>query len=178
MEEKKDDLDIMLANKNKKDQQNKNEKVVDNPQVENVETPQTDTTNKKHKIIELNRYQVMSIVFASLLVVFILTVGIVLIVKNHKPPRTPLAELLTEENYNKIEEGQTLQQVTDIFGAGRQTSTSNNEIVYVWESNTGKYLVVTFTVVRDSDNKLVAGVVKEKGQSGIIVSADDTEVTQ
>ena len=120
----------------------------------------------------------MSIVFASLLVVFILTVGIVLIVKNHKPPRTPLAELLTEENYNKIEEGQTLKQVTDIFGAGRQTSTSNNEIVYVWESNTGKYLVVTFTVVRDSDNKLVAGVVKEKGQSGIIVSADDTEVTQ
>ena len=50
MEEKKDDLDIMLANKNKKDQQNKNEKVVDNPQVENVETPQTDPTNKKHKI--------------------------------------------------------------------------------------------------------------------------------
>lgn len=125
---------------------------------------------------KLNKYQIISIVCVSVMLALLLATGIYFIVKNNrdKAGSKPLAQILTETNYNKIEVGQTYKQVTDIFGAGRRTSSEvTDQVTYIWETNNGKVLVITFTATRDKNNKIVAGTVIEKSQIGIISNAEN-----
>ncbi len=141
----------------------------------NVEQPiaesNVQTETKKPKI-QLNRYQVISIICASLLVALALAVGIYFIVKNSeddKPPYTPPV-VLTVENYNSITEGMTYEQVFAILGEGKRFGNNNpGELSYTWQDNGDRLIVVTFTAedAQGGQGK-VPGTVISKNQIGII----------
>ena len=142
----------------------------------NVEQPIVESTNttKKPKI-QLNRYQVISIVCASLLVALALGVGIYFIVKKvqeeNVPPHTPPAVVLNETNYNQIAVGMTYEQVFALIGDGKRASNDNvNQLTYMWQDNGGRYIIVTFTAedAPAGQQGKVPGTVIEKNQIGVI----------
>ena len=142
----------------------------------NVEQPIVESTNttKKPKI-QLNRYQVISIVCASLLVALSLAVGIYFIVKKAQeedvPPHTPPAVVLNETNYNQIAVGMTYEQVFALIGDGKRASNANvNQLTYMWQDNGGRYIIVTFTAedAPAGQQGKVPGTVIEKSQIGVI----------
>ena len=142
----------------------------------NVEQPVVESTNttKKPKI-QLNRYQVISIVCASLLVALALAVSIYFIVKKAQeedvPPHTPPAVVLNAENYNQITVGMTYEQVFALIGDGKRASNDNiDQLTYMWQDNGGRYIIITFSAVDAPAGQQgkVAGSVLEKNQIGII----------
>lgn len=129
---------------------------------------------------KLNNYQILSIVCAALLVAIALGVGIYFIVKNAqenklKNPTTPaqIEEVLTEENYNKINVGMSYTEVFNILGEGkRQTNNDGNQTMnVVWEANNSKYIIVTFTTSKNDENEIVLGTVVEKMQLGVVANS-------
>lgn len=95
---------------------------------------------------KLEKFQILNIVLASCLVALALGIAIYFIVANH---RTPLKEVLTPENYEEITVGMSYDDVFDLLGSGkRMASTDSDEVTYVWQSNNGKMIVVTFSATR------------------------------
>ena len=137
----------------------------------NVTPAETKPTENKKPKIKLNRYQVISIVCASILVALSLGVGIYFIVKNkqnERKPREPLAVVLTLANYDLIMEGMTYSEVVEILGTGKQSpSAATGQISYAWEDNNGRYVAITFTATRNAQNQLVPGTVIDKAQLGL-----------
>ncbi len=131
----------------------------------NGEQPVATETKPEPK---LNKYQVMSIVFASLLALVIVGFVIYGAVKNY---RKPLEEVLTPENYAEIVVDMKYNDVVNLLGEGRRMGSEVNEVTYVWQSNNDKMIVVTFTGVKEN-GKLVPKVVKEKAQLNVIVEEE------
>lgn len=134
---------------------------------------------------KLNNYQILSIVCAALLVAIALGVGIYFIVKNAqenklKNPTTPaqIEQVLTEENYNKINVGMPYSEVFKILGAGKQQpSEIENTINIVWEANSNRYIIITFTTSKNDKDELVFGNVVEKMQLGV-VAEEQTQIAE
>lgn len=137
----------------------------------NVTPAEPKSTENKKPRIKLNRYQIISIVCASILVALSLGVGIYFIVKNkqnERKPREPLAVVLTMDNYNLITDGMSYSEVFDILGSGKQTpSPATGEISYTWADNNGRYIVITFEAEENAQGQLVPTIVKDKGQLGL-----------
>lgn len=126
---------------------------------------------------KLNVYQILSIVCAALLVAIALGVGIYFIVKEVQKnrPATPgiqIEKVLTEENYNKINVGMPYSEVFKILGAGKQQpSEIENTINIVWEANSNRYIIITFTTSKNDKDELVFGNVVEKMQLGVVANS-------
>lgn len=137
-------------------------------------TAETNTAETKKPKIQLNRYQIISIVCASLLVALALGVGIYFIVKAAKekdPGYTPPAVVLTADNYNQITNGMTYAEVFEILGSGkRSTNNEVGQLNYTWQDNSGHYIVITFTATAGTGENagLVPGIVISKAQIGIL----------
>ena len=137
---------------------------------------ENNTVNEQEKAPKrkLNVYQIVSIVCASLLVAIALGVGIYFIVKEvqkNRPatPGTQIEQVLTEENYNKINVGMPYSEVFKILGAGKQQpSEIENTINIVWEANSNRYIIITFTTSKNDKDELVFGNVVEKMQLGVV----------
>lgn len=137
---------------------------------------ENNTVNEQEKAPKrkLNNYQIVSIVCAALLVAIALGVGIYFIVKEvqkNRPatPGTQIEQVLTEENYNKINVGMPYSEVFKILGAGKQQpSEIENTINIVWEANSNKYIIITFTTSKNDKDELVFGNVVEKMQLGVV----------
>lgn len=137
---------------------------------------ENNTVNEQEKAPKrkLNVYQILSIVCAALLVAIALGVGIYFIVKEvqkNRPatPGTQIEQVLTEENYNKINVGMPYSEVFKILGAGKQQpSEIENTINIVWEANSNKYIIITFTTSKNDKDELVFGNVVEKMQLGVV----------
>ena len=141
---------------------------------------ENNTVNEQEKAPKrkLNVYQIVSIVCAALLVAIALGVGIYFIVKEvqkNRPatPGTQIEQVLTEENYNKINVGMSYTEVFNILGEGkRQTNNDGNQTMnVVWEANNSKYIIVTFTVSKNDKNEIVLGTVVEKSQLGVVANS-------
>ncbi len=141
---------------------------------------ENNTVNEQEKAPKrkLNVYQIVSIVCAALLVAIALGVGIYFIVKEVQKnrPATPgiqIEQVLTEENYNKINVGMSYTEVFNILGEGkRQTNNDGNQTMnVVWEANNSKYIIVTFTVSKNDKNEIVLGTVVEKSQLGVVANS-------
>ena len=137
---------------------------------------ENNTVNEQEKAPKrkLNVYHILSIVCAALLVAIALGVGIYFIVKEvqkNRPatPGTQIEQVLTEENYNKINVGMPYSEVFKILGAGKQQpSEIENTINIVWEANSNKYIIITFTTSKNDKDELVFGNVVEKMQLGVV----------
>lgn len=132
---------------------------------ENVEN----ATEKPKK--KLNKEQKLCIILAAVLVAFALGVGIYFIVQRVIALKndTPIEEVLTVENYNKITNGMTYEQVFAILGDGRRTvNTEEQTISYVWEANSSKYIVVNFSATKNAKNELVPVAVTSKAELGVL----------
>lgn len=137
---------------------------------------ENNTVNEQEKAPKrkLNVYQIVSIVCAALLVAIALGVGIYFIVKEvqkNRPatPGTQIEQVLTEENYNKINVGMPYSEVFKILGAGKQQpSEIENTINIVWEANSNRYIIITFTTSKNDKDELVFGNVVEKMQLGVV----------
>lgn len=140
---------------------------------------ENNTVNEQEKAPKrkLNVYQIVSIVCASLLVAIALGVGIYFIVKEiqkNRPatPGTQIEQVLTEENYNKINVGMPYSEVFKILGAGKQQpSEIENTINIVWEANSNRYIIITFTTSKNDKDELVFGNVVEKMQLGVVANS-------
>lgn len=140
---------------------------------------ENNTVNEQEKAPKrkLNVYQIVSIVCASLLVAIALGVGIYFIVKEVQKnrPATPgiqIEKVLTEENYNKINVGMPYSEVFKILGAGKQQpSEIENTINIVWEANSNRYIIITFTTSKNDKDELVFGNVVEKMQLGVVANS-------
>ena len=146
---------------------------------------ENNTVNEQEKAPKrkLNVYQIVSIVCASLLVAIALGVGIYFIVKEVQKnrPATPgiqIEKVLTEENYNKINVGMPYSEVFKILGAGKQQpSEIENTINIVWEANSNRYIIITFTTSKNDKDELVFGNVVEKMQLGV-VAEEQTQIAE
>ena len=128
----------------------------------NVETAEGNVEAKPKR--KLNKFQILNIVLASCLVAIALGISIYFIVANH---RTPLKEVLTPENYEEITVGMSYDDVFDLLGAGkRMASAGSDEVTYVWQSNNGKMIVVTFSATR-SLGGIKADKVIDKGELNV-----------
>lgn len=140
---------------------------------------ENNTVNEQEKAPKrkLNVYQIVSIVCAALLVAIALGVGIYFIVKEVQKnrPATPgiqIEKVLTEENYNKINVGMPYSEVFKILGAGKQQpSEIENTINIVWEANSNRYIIITFTTSKNDKDELVFGNVVEKMQLGVVANS-------
>ena len=140
---------------------------------------ENNTVNEQEKAPKrkLNVYQIVSIVCAALLVAIALGVGIYFIVKDVQKnrPATPgiqIEKVLTEENYNKINVGMPYSEVFKILGAGKQQpSEIENTINIVWEANSNRYIIITFTTSKNDKDELVFGNVVEKMQLGVVANS-------
>lgn len=140
---------------------------------------ENNTVNEQEKAPKrkLNVYQILSIVCAALLVAIALGVGIYFIVKEiqkNRPatPGTQIEQVLTEENYNKISVGMPYSEVFKILGAGKQQpSEIENTINIVWEANSNRYIIITFTTSKNDKDELVFGNVVEKMQLGVVANS-------
>lgn len=140
---------------------------------------ENNTVNEQEKAPKrkLNVYQIVSIVCAALLVAIALGVGIYFIVKEiqkNRPatPGTQIEQVLTEENYNKINVGMPYSEVFKILGAGKQQpSEIENTINIVWEANSNRYIIITFTTSKNDKDELVFGNVVEKMQLGVVANS-------
>lgn len=140
---------------------------------------ENNTVNEQEKAPKrkLNVYQILSIVCAALLVAIALGVGIYFIVKEVQKnrPATPgiqIEKVLTEENYNKINVGMPYSEVFKILGAGKQQpSEIENTINIVWEANSNRYIIITFTTSKNDKDELVFGNVVEKMQLGVVANS-------
>lgn len=146
---------------------------------------ENNTVNEQEKAPKrkLNVYQIVSIVCAALLVAIALGVGIYFIVKavqKNRPatPGTQIEQVLTEENYNKINVGMPYSEVFKILGAGKQQpSEIENTINIVWEANSNRYIIITFTTSKNDKDELVFGNVVEKMQLGV-VAEEQTQIAE
>ena len=146
---------------------------------------ENNTVNEQEKAPKrkLNVYQIVSIVCAALLVAIALGVGIYFIVKDvqkNRPatPGTQIEQVLTEENYNKISVGMPYSEVFKILGAGKQQpSEIENTINIVWEANSNRYIIITFTTSKNDKDELVFGNVVEKMQLGV-VAEEQTQIAE
>lgn len=146
---------------------------------------ENNTVNEQEKAPKrkLNVYQIVSIVCAALLVAIALGVGIYFIVKTvqkNRPatPGTQIEQVLTEENYNKISVGMPYSEVFKILGAGKQQpSEIENTINIVWEANSNRYIIITFTTSKNDKDELVFGNVVEKMQLGV-VAEEQTQIAE
>ena len=146
---------------------------------------ENNTVNEQEKAPKrkLNVYQIVSIVCAALLVAIALGVGIYFIVKEvqkNRPatPGTQIEQVLTEENYNKISVGMPYSEVFKILGAGKQQpSEIENTINIVWEANSNRYIIITFTTSKNDKDELVFGNVVEKMQLGV-VAEEQTQIAE
>ncbi len=135
---------------------------------------------------KLNKYQILSIVLASIMVALAVGVGIYFISANSKKSDdksedtpTNIESWLTLEKYNSITVGMTYKQVFDTLGEGRRQAGSEAidegkykyKISFVWEGNSGQVIVLKFKVEGFEKTKTVdqiaEGIVVNKYQVGL-----------
>ena len=140
-----------------------------NTNVTPAEVSSAETSKPK---IKLNIYQIISIVCAGLLIAVGIGLGIYFAALNKAPernPKDPLQAVLTLDNYNLITVGMTYDEVVDILGTGkRSTSSEAGQLNYIWEDNNDKYIIVTFSATTNAESELVPGIVIVKSQIGLI----------